>query len=178
MEMIKVFAIVIGLMLGASQSAKADELQTVASVDLNKYLGIWYEIARFPNSFQKDCVAVKAEYSKLSNGKIQVVNSCRKKSFDGKLTVAKGKAKVVDTVSNSKLKVTFFWPFYGDYWIILLDTDYEWAVVSEPNRDNLWILSRNTTLETTLLEDIKHELVDAGFDLSKLSMTPQPASPY
>lgn len=156
----------------------AADLPTVAYVDLDRYLGTWYEIARNPNSFQKNCVAVKAEYSKSSNDKIKVVNSCRKGTLDGKISIAKGKAKVVDKTSNSKLKVSFFWPFYGDYWIIRLDTQYKWVVVSEPEMENLWILSRETSLDPQIIADIKTDLAGLGFDISKLQMTLQPSEPY
>jgi apolipoprotein D and lipocalin family protein len=116
-------------------------LQTVAKVDLSRYVGRWYEIARYPNRFEKNCVAdVTADYSLRSDGKITVVNSCLER--DGKLNQSKGTAKVVDPATNAKLKVTFFWPFYGDYWIIGLDPEYRFAVVSEPDRRYLWILSR------------------------------------
>ncbi len=176
---IGLFAFILSaLNLSLPAPARATELPTVPYVDLDKYLGTWYEIARNPNSFQKNCVAVKAEYSKSSNDRIKVVNSCRKGTLDGKLSTAKGKAKVVDKITNSKLKVSFFWPFYGDYWIIRLDTQYRWVVVSEPEMENLWILSRETSLDSQILEDIKTDLVGLGFDISKLQMTLQPSVPY
>ena len=92
-------------------------LQTVAHVDLNRYLGQWYEIGRYPNSFQKGCLESTAMYTARPGGKINEVNSCRDEQ-DGRLRIAKGRAWVVDKTSNSRLKVSFFWPFRGDYWII------------------------------------------------------------
>src|SRR5690606_17296363 len=88
------------------------------SVDLNRYLGRWYEIGRYEAKFQKDCEAVSADYSLNENGTIKVINTCRKNSVDGKLTTATGKAKIVEGSQNAKLKVSFFGPFYGDYWIL------------------------------------------------------------
>ena len=101
-------------------------------MDLDRYLGTWYEIARYPAWFQKNCTAVKAEYTLRDDGLIKVVNSCRKGTLDGKPKQSNGRAKVVDTTSNAKLKVSFFGPFWGPYWIIDLDPDYPWAVVGVP----------------------------------------------
>ena len=122
-------------------------LTGVDSVDLQRYLGKWYEIASYPAWFQKDCTGSTADYSLLPDGKIEVINRCRKDSLDGPLKESKGKAEVVDTATNAKLKVWFFWPFKGNYWIIDLDPDYQWAVVGEPSRKYLWILSRTPTME-------------------------------
>mgnify|MGYP001436808827 CR=1 FL=1 len=118
--------------LSASDAGSAGRapLTTVEKVDLERYAGRWYEIARYPNRFQRDCASdTTADYTLLKNGRVGVVNTCRKK--DGKIKQADGKAKVV-AASNARLKVTFFWPFYGDYWIIGLDRDYRWGVVGEP----------------------------------------------
>lgn len=162
------------------QASASAELPTVSFVDVSRYAGTWYEIARYPNSFQEGCVAVKAEYELKKNGRLGVVNSCRMGSLDGKLDVAKGRARIVDKTTNAKLKVSFapFGLFGGDYWIIALDPNYQWAVVSEPKQEFLWILSRNVTLEEPLLDDIKAYLSSLNFDLSKLLMTKQPSSPY
>ena len=119
------FAIVVFSWAGA---AKSDSPLTVVDVvDLNRYLGMWYEIASYPSWFQKGCTGSTAEYSLLSDGKIQVINRCHKDSLEGPLKVSKGKAEVVDTTTNAKLKVWFFWPFKGNYWIIDLSPDYQWA---------------------------------------------------
>jgi len=114
-------------------------LEVVAYVDLDRYLGKWYEIASIPQWFQRGCVDSQAEYSKLSSSQIRVVNTCQ---VNGRSKVAKGKAWIADPESNAKLKVQFFWPFKGDYWIIELDADYQYAVVGEPGREALWILSK------------------------------------
>lgn len=169
------------MMIANGNPAKAGAsnlpLQTVPFVDLNRYLGKWYEIASYYQKFQKDCVATTANYSLRDNGDIDVLNECRLKTFDGKLKSAHGKAKVVDKDTNAKLKVSFFWPFYGKYWIIDLGENYEYAVVGHPNREYLWILSRTPTMDPATLNGIRARLTEKHFDLSKLNMTPQPTSP-
>ncbi len=117
--------------------------QTVSHVDLNKYLGKWYDIAHYPSRFQKNTTNSEANYSLRKDGKIEVYNWCLKK---GKPDDVRGKAWVVDKETNAKLKVQFFWPFAGDYWILELADDYRYALVGEPKRENLWILSRTKTL--------------------------------
>ena len=158
----------------AASTSKLPPLSTVPSVDLKRYLGTWYEIASYPQWFQKGCVAVKAEYSLRDDGAIRVINSCRTETFDGELRLAKGKAWVVDTQSNAKLKVRFFWPFSGDYWIIDLGADYEYAVVGAPGRDYLWILSRTPAMSTAVLDGILARLEAQGYDTSKLAPTKPP----
>jgi len=158
----------------AASTSKLPPLSTVPSVDLKRYLGTWYEIASYPQWFQKGCVAVKAEYSLRDDGAIRVINSCRTETFDGELRLAKGKAWVVDTQSNAKLKVRFFWPFSGDYWIIDLGADYEYAVVGAPGRDYLWILSRTPAMSTAVLDGILARLEAQGYDTSKLAPTKHP----
>ena len=146
-------------------------LETVASVDLERYLGKWYEIASYPAWFQKGCTASTAEYALLPDGKIQVVNRCRKKSPDGPLKEAKGKAEVVDPATHAKLKVWFFWPFKGNYWIIDLDENYQWVVVGEPSRNYLWILSRTPAMDPDLYRQITQKLLQKGYDPEKLRRT-------
>lgn len=158
----------------AHRSENQPPLQTVAHVDLNRYLGTWYEIASFPQWFQKGCTATTATYSLRPDGQIDVLNACRKNSLDGKRDEAHGRAKVVDKISNAKLKVTFFWPFYGDYWVIDLGPDYEYAVVGHPSRDYLWILSRKPQMAPAVYEGILNRLKAQGYDLSRLQKTVQP----
>jgi len=155
-------------------TASTTELKTVDSVDLERYLGTWYEIASYPAWFQKNCTAVKAEYSLREDGLISVVNSCRKHTLDGKLKQADGKAKIADPESNAKLKVSFFGPFWGPYWIIDLDTDYGWVVVGVPSRKYLWILSRTPGIDPKTYEGILDRLADQGYDPARLEKTPQP----
>ena len=154
----------------------ASEVATVEAVDLDRYLGLWYEIASFPAWFQRGCTATTAEYSLRDDGLIRVVNSCRKGSVDGKLKQSVGRAKVVDPETNAKLKVSFFGPFWGDYWILDLDPAYRWAVVGVPSRRYLWILSRTPTLDPQLLARIIEPLEGMGFDLTRLRRTEHPVT--
>lgn len=148
-------------------------LSVVNKVDLKRYVGKWFEIASYPAWFQKGCTGSTAEYSLLSNGKIQVLNRCYKGSLNGQLKESKGKAEIVDTVTNAKLKVWFFWPFKGNYWVIDLDTDYQWAVVGEPSRKYLWILSRTPIMEESVYQGILQRLSQKGYDPEKLRKTVQ-----
>jgi apolipoprotein D and lipocalin family protein len=144
-------------------------------VDLSKYLGVWYEIASFPGPHQEGCVATKATYRLRSDGDIEVINECRDKNLSGKWRSAKGKAWVVDENTGSKLKVRFFWPLSADYWVIMLGEQYEFAVVSEPNRKYLWILCRSRQMSENTYAKITNFLRDNDFDLSRLNRTTQPA---
>lgn len=148
-------------------------LDVVPFVDINRYAGQWYEISRYPHRFQEGCVGSRATYTLRNDGKIAVLNECFEGSFTGKLRNAKGTAKVVDTESNAKLKVSFFWPFYGDYWIIDLGKEYEYAVVGHPDRTYLWILSRKKKMDETVYQDILARLTAQGYDTAKLILTPQ-----
>jgi apolipoprotein D and lipocalin family protein len=172
---IVMFTFLAGFAMVAPSRANDKPLQTVDFVDLDRYLGRWYEIASYPAWFQKNCTATTADYSLRDDGLIEVVNSCRKRSLDGKLNRAKGRAKVVDRESNAKLKVSFFGPFWGPYWIIDLDADYEWAVVGGPNRKYLWVLSRTPQMDDEIFEGIVARLRDQGYDPARLNRTLQPA---
>lgn len=172
----KLFALsaaALGLIVAKSLVAQSvAPLRTVDSVDLNRYVGTWYEIARYPNRFQRKCIGdTSATYRLRSDGRIQVTNSCREKN--GEFNTAKGTAKVVDKATNARLKVTFFWPFSGDYWIVGLGHDYEYAIVAEPRRKYLWILSRTPRMNPTLYSRIIAQIEAAGYDTSKLLRTPQ-----
>jgi apolipoprotein D and lipocalin family protein len=148
------------------------DLTTVASVDLNRYLGKWYEISRYPNQFQRQCVGdTTATYTLREDGKITVLNSCRK--ANGNLDDAQGTATVADKKTNARLKVTFFWPFSGDYWIIGLDPDYRWVVVGEPSRRLLWILAREPHMSDADYNQAVSIAREKGYDTGKLIMTLQ-----
>jgi apolipoprotein D and lipocalin family protein len=163
---------VIALFAGIVNGQRTD-LEVVPHVDLNSYAGRWYEIARLPNRFEKKCAgSVTAIYRLKDNGKVEVVNRCRKSSGD--YTTATGKAKVVDKTTNAKLKVTFFWPFYGDYWILDLGENYEYAVVGAPNRKYLWILSRNREMDESLYRTLLAKMAARGFKTEQMIKTPQP----
>jgi apolipoprotein D and lipocalin family protein len=171
---IVMFAFLAGFALVAPSRADDKPLEVVDAVDLERYLGRWYEIASYPMYFQKGCTATTADYSLRDDGLIQVINSCRKGSLDGKLKQAKGRAKVVETETNAKLKVSFFGPFWGDYWIIDLDSDYRWAVVGVPSRKYLWILSRTPQMDPVIYDAIIGRLPDKGYDPKRLNTTLQP----
>ena len=151
-------------------------LEVVPYVDLGRYIGTWYEIATIPQRFQKDCVGVTATYTLRDDGAIAVLNKCRKKTLDGELKEVNGKAWVVDKKTNAKLKVRFFWPFKGDYWIIELDADYQYAVVGHPGRKYLWILSRSPQMDESLYQDLLQRIVNKGYDLARIKRTLQPSS--
>jgi apolipoprotein D and lipocalin family protein len=148
-------------------------LQTVPSVDLQRYMGTWYEIAAFPQKFQKGCHCSKAVYEMTDKGFVRVINSCRKNSPDGKEKIARGKAFVVEGTGNSKLRVQFFWPFRGDYWIIELADDYSHVVVGAPNRDYLWILARTPKIDEALYQAIVARCAEKGFDMARLVLSDQ-----
>lgn len=168
------FAVVgLGLLACASTSRRSSPPSTVARVDLERYAGTWHEIARSPNWFQRDCAGgVTATYTANANGTIRVDNQCVDK--DGKTKRSVGTARVVPGSSGSKLKVTFFWPFAGDYWVLALDEkDYGWALVGTPSRDFLWILARDQSLPAETYDRILAEARARGFETSKLKKTPQ-----
>jgi apolipoprotein D and lipocalin family protein len=175
MHVITVGTVLLMLVISVSADSKTrPPLQTVDNVDLNRYSGRWYEIARYPNRFQRDCDSdTSAEYTLRKDGKVQVVNSCRK--ANGQIKTAKGTAKVADKKTNAKLKVTFFWPFSGDYWVIGLSPDYRYAIVGEPGRKYLWILSRTPEMDDTTYKAVLEQIRSAGYDPSKLIKTRQTA---
>ena len=150
------------------------KLQTVRYIDLNKYAGKWYEIASYPQRFQKGCHCTTAEYTLSDKGYVIVENRCNRGSINGKQSYIKGKAFVEKNSGNAKLKVQFFWPFKGKYWIIDLADDYSYAVISHPNKKYLWILSRTSKMDGTIYQQIISRLEEKGFDLSKLQATVQP----
>jgi apolipoprotein D and lipocalin family protein len=174
-----------GLLIGFSLAALAilavqrclaseSHLQTVPSVDLARYSGTWYEIARYPNWFQRKCSCdTGATYTLRPDGKVSVVNACRRS--DGRMDIARGLARVADKRTNARLKVSFFWPFSGDYWIIGLGGNYEYAVIGEPGRKYLWILSRTPQLDATLYAEAVETARRAGYNPERLMNTPQNA---
>jgi apolipoprotein D and lipocalin family protein len=144
----------------------------VPGVDLARYMGKWYEIARYPNRFQKGCVDSTAEYALAPDGKsVEVVNRCTEEGPGGKARSVRGKARVVDPATNAKLSVTFFWPFSGDYWILALGPDYEYAVVGTPDRKYLWFLARTPAVPGDLYELLVREAARQGFDPARIMIT-------
>lgn len=164
--------LIAALILAACGGEKPSPMQVVSAVDLSRYTGAWYEIARYPNRFQRDCAGdVTATYELRDDGKVRVVNSCREENGD--LKSAEGTARVVDPATNARLEVTFFWPFSGDYWIINLGPNYEYAVVGEPSREYLWILSRTPRMDEATYDVLLQRIAKQGYDTSKLVRTPQ-----
>lgn len=151
---------------------------TVASVDIERYVGLWYEIASYPVFFNKDLTGVTATYARLDDGRVSVFNRGFKGALDGPESTIRGKARVTDTTTNSKLAVRFDqFPtnlFEGQYWIVVLDPDYEYAAVSDPQRSTLFILSRTPKLDDETYEEILAQLAANGFDTAKLKRTLQP----
>ena len=148
--------------------------KTVENLDVSRYLGTWYEIASFPQSFQKGCTAVTATYTRRQDdGQIEVLNKCHLEKIDGPLKEANGLARVVDP-SNSKLEVSFFRPFWADYWVLELGPNYEYAVVGDPSRDYLWILNRTTQMDPNVYVGILERLKTEGYEIQKLKITAQP----
>ncbi len=147
--------------------------QTVPRVDLDRYAGTWYEIASFPHRFQAGCAATTATYEARDDGRITVKNRCRSGGLDGKERGVDGVAWAVDE-TNARLKVRFFWPFSGDYWVLALDPDYQWSVVGHPEREYLWILSRTPQIDDALYRELLSKARAQGFDVSRLERTLQP----
>jgi apolipoprotein D and lipocalin family protein len=159
------------LVVMTSTAYATTEITTVPSVDLRRYAGLWFEIAHLPFRYEKHCASdITATYTLKSNGTVQVVNACR--SAKGKVKEAKGTAKVASKKGpNSKLKVTFFWPFYGDYWILDLDPDYRWAMVGTPDRKYLWFLSRTPRISEELYRKLAEDAREKGFATTRLIRT-------
>jgi len=153
--------------------AQAQPLVPVPRVELERYAGKWYEIASYPQRFQKGCHHTTANYTLSDKGYMIVENRCNRDSAGGKLSTIKGKAFIEEGSGNAKLKVQFFWPFKGKYWIIDLAPDYSYAVVGHPNRKYLWILSRGPHLPSDVYAGILARLKANGFDTGKLQVTEQ-----
>ena len=141
-------------------------------VDLRRYLGRWYEIARYEQGFQKGCEGVTADYSLRADGSIDVLNRCLKPG--GKVSETRGRAKVVDGTTNAKLKVSFFGPFYGDYWVLDHADDYSWSIVGEASGRYLWILDRQATPTEAEVQKLIDRARSLGYDTSMLRRTRQP----
>ncbi|HWQ52321.1 MAG TPA: lipocalin family protein [Bryobacteraceae bacterium] len=161
------------LILAMAAAGESRPVEVVPSVDLNRYQGTWYEIARFPNRFQRKCQGdTTATYTLRPDGKVTVVNRCREES--GSFNTATGTARLASKDGpNAKLKVTFFWPFSGDYWIIGLDPGYRWALVGDPARKYLWILSREPRMDDAEYQRVVDLARGQGFDVSRLLRTKQ-----
>lgn len=157
---------------GKTQNNMTDK-RVVKQVDFGRYMGKWYEIARYDHKFERNLVGVTATYSMRDDGKIKVVNRGYKGSIDGKLSEVIGKAKIPDPDEPAKLKVSFFLFFYGDYFILELDKDYQWAIIGSSSDKYLWILSRTLEMDETLYNQLLYYLTKRGYDVSKLIIVPQ-----
>ena len=176
-----VFVAASTLALGACAAPRgpsAAPLATVPKVELERYAGRWHELARTPNWFQRSCASdVTADYARRADGTVSVVNSCRR--ADGSLDRSEGVARVVDPATNAKLEVAFApealrWipAVWGNYWVVDLAPDYRYAIVGEPSREYLWVLSRTTTLDDATWRTIDAKIAEAGYDRSKVARTP------
>ncbi|MBR7798994.1 lipocalin family protein [Undibacterium fentianense] len=146
-------------------------METVKQVEVNRYLGKWYQVAFIPNRFQSMCVAdTQAEYQ-LTDNAIRVLNRCRTK--DGSIEKADGIAKLVENSQNAKLRVSFFRPFYGNYWILDLDSDYQWVLVGEPSRQYAWILSRTPQLDSAVQQQLFAKAESLGYQRAQFQISPQ-----
>ena len=149
----------------------ASKKHTVNRLDIRRYAGVWYEIARFPHRFEKDLQKVTATYSLLENGGIKVTN--RGINGKGKWKEVNGKAFVPDSAEPGKLKVQFFWPFRAPYWVHRIDEDYRFALVGGPGSDYLWVLCREKTMPEAIYQDYLKTAQELGYDISRLEMVQQ-----
>ncbi len=142
-------------------------LPTAENVDVERYLGLWHEIARYDHGFERGCLNVTAEYARRDDGLIEVVNTCRDENGEP-TDVARGRARIVDAETNAQLEVSFFGPFWGDYWIIDVADDYSWSLVGEPSGRFLWILARTERLPEDVLAARLSQLQALGYDTDEL----------
>ena len=153
---------------GCSSTKKMIDKTIVTELDIDTYLGTWYEIARFDHRFERNLVGVTANYSWREDGKIKVLNSGYKGHLDGPKSMAEGKAKIPDTTQPAHLKVSFFWIFYSDYLVLELDKDYQWAVIGSSSDNYLWILSRTPHIEDSLKEELLSKISARGYNSNEL----------
>lgn len=146
---------------------------TTVQLDLQRFLGTWYELARFDVFYERGCVGVTATYSLKEDGELDVLNRCLKDSLDGEEKLITGKAWVPDPKAPGKLKVQFFWPFSGDYWVLAVAPDYSWAVVGNKKRTAAWLFSRTPKVDDGLYASLVAKLTEQGYDPAKLQRTPQ-----
>ncbi len=167
--------LLIFVLLGCNNVARTQSqiMKTVNNVDLNRYMGTWYEIARFPHSFEKGLVGVTANYTLKKNGKVEVLNQGHKDSLNGKLKRAKGFAKVPNPDEPGRLMVYFFWPFGGEYLILDLDKNYQYVLVGSSSKKYLWILSRTPQLDEITYNELVAKAKSLGFNTALLENVPQ-----
>jgi lipocalin len=144
------------------------ELPTVDQLDLTRYAGTWYEIARLPNRFEKGLECVSATYTLRDDGKITVENRGHSIEDHTKTSYIKGVAWVPDQTKPGQIKVRFFWPFAGRYWVIALGQEYNYALVGDPSRKFLWVLAKNKDLDETIYLDLIKIAEEQGFEVDKV----------
>ena len=157
--------------LASCSTSPTTPLPTVANVDLARYAGAWYEVVMLPNTFQAQCAADTQAHYRAQGDDIEVLNRCRK--VDGTVVSATGVAKVVAGSGNAKLRVSFFRPFYGDYWVLALPDDYRWVLVDALNRQYGWVLSRTPQMAPADLDAALARAAALGFDRAAFRLTPQ-----
>jgi apolipoprotein D and lipocalin family protein len=175
MTVLPVLSALFAVALVAACTTPAPPLPTVQSVDLGRYYGTWYEIVHLPNRFQSMCVSDTQATYRPDGGVVSVVNQCR--TVEGTFEQANGLAKVVEGSHGAKLRVSFFRPFYGDYWILELDPDYRWVLIGEPGRQYAWVLARQPQLEDATLQRLLARASALGFDRQAFVRTPHTRSP-
>jgi apolipoprotein D and lipocalin family protein len=166
----KIKYLIAGFVAAAMTACTANykNLDTVPEVDVEKYMGTWYEIARLPNSFEEGLECITATYKLKEDGEIDVINRGREVDDDYELKEANGTAWLPDTNVTSKLKVSFFWPFSGNYWILELDKDYKHVLIGEPSREYMWILSRTPQMDEKTYNDLVQIAKQKGFATENL----------
>lgn len=175
MNYIRLSVTFIVLILASCSKSESQMIDTttIKELDLNRYLGTWYEIARFPHSFEKGMAGVTANYSLRDDGKIKVINKGYKNGLNGKLSVAEGKAKIPDKSQPGKLKVSFFWIFYGDYYILELGPNYEYAMIGSSSSKYFWILSRTPQMDEATYNMLLDNAKKRGYNLDQLERVQQ-----
>jgi apolipoprotein D and lipocalin family protein len=171
-RLLLIFSLIFNFNCTRSNSQMLDKT-TVKSLDLNRYLGTWYEIARFPHSFEKNLVGVTATYSLREDGKIKVINQGFKNTLEGERSEAVGKAKIPDPSEPGKLKVSFFWIFYADYFVLELDENYQYVMIGSSSPKYFWILSRTPQMAPEVYEMLLEKARKRGYNLEKLYKVPQ-----
>ena len=169
----KFFTLILMSLFSFFSSPPITGVKATGYVDLNRYTGTWYEIARFPNSFERGLKCVTATYTLRDDGRITVLNKGHKVDEPAVVKQSEGIAWVPDKTYPAKLKVRFFWPFSGDYWILSLDPSYRFALVGDPSLKYLWVLSRTKTLEDADYRQLLRSAKENGFDISKLMLVEQ-----
>jgi len=146
--------------------------QPAKAVDLDRYAGLWYEIGRYENGFERGCEGVTAEYTVRDDGLVGVLNTCRQGAIDGAPKTSRGKARIVEGSEGAKLKVSFFGPFYlGDYWVLDHADDYAWSIIGEPSGRYLWLLTRTAQPSAQTRDTILTRARDLGYDLTLVRQT-------